>query len=273
MQDKEKFIQQTGRQMLNLVTNMIDVYKSEYAKLELNISETSLQKLINQALGEVDFLVNYKDLKVKLSLDKNVVVQVDKEIIKRVFVNLFTNAIKFSPQNGIITVESIVNSDDGLRICIENQGYGIPKENQETIFELYKQDKRMDSGAAPSSGLGLAFCKMAVEAHNGKIGVISESETGVEFWITLPKYQVSKTPIKNVKTEVYQELDLSESDKEYLLPFINQIMTFNIFEISSINSVLKSIDNKNSNIENWVEELTEVLYSGNEDRYNRLIRL
>ncbi|MFK5892592.1 MAG: tetratricopeptide repeat protein [Pseudomonadota bacterium] len=269
--DMIDIVRQAGFKMLNLVQNILDVYKYETTEFKLNKSKNSLTDLINEAIIDIKFSANQKSLSFEFIDLKDVYVNSDAGITKRILVNILTNAVKFSPKNEQITVKVSVMDKDMLRISIHNQGPGIPKHKQNLIFERFGQSKQKNLDKIGSTGLGLTFCKMAVEAHSGKIGVVSESKTGIEFWFTLPDYQVSEITSKNDRPEIYKEFNLTESDKEYLLIFINQIISFNIFEISSINSVLKSIDKKNPNINNWVEEITEVLYSGNEVRYNQLI--
>ncbi|NOQ28040.1 MAG: tetratricopeptide repeat protein [Bacteroidales bacterium] len=269
--DMMDIVKQAGFKMLNLVQNILDVYKYETIEFKLNKSKNSLSDLINEAILDIKFSANQKSLSFDFIDLKDVYVNSDAGITKRILVNILTNAVKFSPKNEQITVKISVIDNDMLRISIHNQGPGIPKHKQNLIFERFGQAKQKNMDKIGSTGLGLTFCKMAVEAHSGTIGLVSESETGIEFWFTLPDYQIIETTSKNEGLEVCQEINLTESDKKYLLIFINQIKDFNIFEISSINSVLKSIDKKNPNIKNWVEELTEVLYSGNEVRYNQLI--
>jgi signal transduction histidine kinase len=192
LESKQDLIQQAGSQILNLISNMIDVYKNEHTKMVLYKNETLLSDIINKALSDVEYISNYKELKVEFIWEFNAVVQIDEEIIKRVFVNLLTNAIKFSPQKGIIKIRYEVDVSKELKISVENQGEGIPQDIQGSIFELYKQQQKQKMEPIPSSGLGLAFCKIAIEAHLGRIGVISESEKDVIFWFTLPDYQVKE---------------------------------------------------------------------------------
>jgi len=272
IEKKEKLIQQAGKQMLNLISNMIDVYKNEHSKMILHKSTAVLSDIIYQALDDVEYILNFKKIEVEVNKDFDIVIQIDEEIIKRVFVNLLTNAIKFSPQNGLIKIGYSINSEKELRITVENQGEEIPKEFHGSIFELYKQEQKQKSGIVPSSGLGLAFCKMAIEAHLGKIGVISETNKNVTFWFTLPDYQVREAINTIDKLEI-NTIVLTEKDKEFLQSYINQIKSFNIYEVSSIRAILKKIDRKNQNINNWVEELNEALFSGNIEQFNKLIEL
>jgi len=113
---------------------------------------------------------------------------------------------------------------------------------------------------------------MAIEAHLGKIGVISETNKNVTFWFTLPDYQVREAINTIDKLEI-NTIVLTEKDKEFLQSYINQIKSFNIYEVSSIRAILKKIDRKNQNINNWVEELNEALFSGNIEQFNKLIEL
>lgn len=191
----EDMVQQSGYDMLNLVNNILDVYKYQNAALELNKNTISLRYILVKAIEEVAFLAKTKHLKINIENAPDFLIEVDEEIIKRVFVNLISNAIKFTPNNESISITSKLETPERIRIGIANPGTGIPIENQELIFEYFKQAERKELNNIKSSGLGLAFCKLAIEAHKGNIGIISETQSGVEFWFTLPK-----TSIKQNKT-------------------------------------------------------------------------
>ncbi len=273
--DKNIVIQHAAKQMLNLISNMIDVYKSEYAKLELDVSETKLTDIVNETLNEVNYLLSTQKQQVKLNnLDKDYVVNVDKEVIKRVLINLLTNAIKFSPIKGIINLNFEFNyTDKYLYVGVNNKGDIISKEKQEYIFDLYKQDKKIDLGLAASSGLGLAFCKLAIIAHSGKIGIKSNEEIGTEFWFILPGSRTISYKKDNNFKIWSSQVKLSEEEKDYLKPYANEIKVLDIWEISSINSIIHKIEKKSENITNWLDELNESIYKGDKEKFMRLTNL
>lgn len=106
-------------------------------------------------------------------------------LVYRVLVNLLTNAIKHSPRGGRVIINSSL-IEDHARIVVQDNGRGIPAEYHQKIFEKFSQVQARQDGQKHSSGLGLTFCKLAVEAHGGRIGVDSEEGQGSSFWFTLP---------------------------------------------------------------------------------------
>jgi len=102
-----------------------------------------------------------------------------------VIANLVGNAIKFTPASGRIRV-AVQGSDGGVRVSVSDTGPGIPPEFHDKIFEKFGQVEAARQGAKHSSGLGLTFCKFAVEAHGGSIGVESVVGQGSTFWFVVP---------------------------------------------------------------------------------------
>lgn len=184
---RNNLVQQSGYKMLNLVQNILNVYKYESTKIELLKVRLKLINIINSALEEVFFMISHKSLKIEINIPANCIINADEDIIRRVFVNLLSNAVKFSPVKGIININALSDIHNVIKLSVINQGVGIPKKKQELIFERFGQVEKMGESKIGSTGLGLTFCKMAVESHEGKIGVVSESEEGVEFWFTLPE--------------------------------------------------------------------------------------
>ena len=111
--------------------------------------------------------------------------KVDPDLIRRVIANLVGNALKFSPQGGEVRLE-VDQKESRARIRVRDRGRGIPKADYERIFEKFGQSNGTAKTPLRSTGLGLTFCKLAVEAHGGKIGVESEVGIGSTFWVELP---------------------------------------------------------------------------------------
>lgn len=180
----DELIEQSGYTMQNLVYNVLDVYKYQKTKLKITPDLVPLGRIIENAFKEVIYLAHSKRVELTYLKEMDFEVKADENILKRVFVNLFSNAIRFTPENkGFLVRAEIVR--DMLKVFVENPGPGIPKGKQGLIFEYFKQAEHGIQDTIPSSGLGLAFCKMAIEAHGGEIGVESKPG-GVEFWFTVP---------------------------------------------------------------------------------------
>ncbi len=171
-------IHQSGKQMLNMVMNMLDIQKYENSKVELALFEVSFNHIFQDAIDQVQYLAQEKGLLIEGSLPYRYVVRIDKEIITRVLVNLLTNAIKYSPNNETVTVQASQYGDHWAKITVIDHGEGIPEDKLEQVFERFGQYKAKNAGVTGSTGLGLTFCKMMVEAHDGEIGVQSKVGEG-----------------------------------------------------------------------------------------------
>ena len=176
----------SAQRMLNLVLNILDINKYEDSKLELKYSRTDINDLIKSVTKDIDTSLNFRQLKINLNLQDGLEFLFDKDIIRRVLDNILNNAIKYSPENEIIHISTERNNNQ-VRITIRNMGEPIPAKMQEAIFEPYgRVDRKENESSVKSTGLGLAFCKMAVTAHNGIIGVESSHDNPTDFWFEIP---------------------------------------------------------------------------------------
>ena len=172
--NKKGIIKSTGRQMLNMVLNILDVNKFEEANVHLNIKENSLNEIFNLATAQVPFLLEQKNIQIINNATNTYIVKCDKEIIQRVFVNLLTNSIKYSPHNSKIElivgktstdelpqdlkkIEFKEEINDRLLIALRDYGTGIKAGAVSEIFQKFKQIEATDSGSTKSTGLGLTF--------------------------------------------------------------------------------------------------------------------
>ena len=111
------------------------------------------------------------------------IAQCDESLLSRILGNLLGNALKFTPAGGEIKI-AVSGRDAEARIVVSDTGPGIPREYHRRVFEKYFQIE--DGRGSRGTGLGLTFCKLAVEAHGGRIGVADDIGTGCSFWFTLP---------------------------------------------------------------------------------------
>ena len=173
-----------ANELVVMVNTVLDVSRMEQGQMPLNITAVDLGVLTVAVLDALASLAR----KVKLvypARSAPVLVHCDAGLIARVITNLVGNAIKFTPEDGTVAV-SIEPRGAGARIQIVDTGRGIPAQFHKLIFEKFGQVEIQEQGAMYSTGLGLTFAKLAVEAHGGEMGLESAAGQGSTFWFTLP---------------------------------------------------------------------------------------
>jgi signal transduction histidine kinase len=175
------------RSMIRMINGILDVSKMEAQMMKLDLRECDLVQVVGNSLDDLESLVGAR----RLAFERPAApagVLADHEIVSRIVQNLLANALRFTPADGEVRVGVVVEAEH-VRVFVADTGPGIPPDFHESIFDKFVQ---VDGSALPrnrSTGLGLAFCKMAVEAHGGRIGVDSELGKGSNFWFTLPYRQ------------------------------------------------------------------------------------
>ncbi|OGV60138.1 MAG: hypothetical protein A2283_19540, partial [Lentisphaerae bacterium RIFOXYA12_FULL_48_11] len=177
----------SGLVLVGMVNSLLDISRLEQGKMPLNVTKSDIDVLIQDALNSLGSITkNVSLLYQKQSIP--VMVNCDASLVTRIIANLVANAIKFTPEGKKVTV-SVERNGEGVKLYVADTGYGIPRECHEKIFEKFGQVEIRQQRKMYSTGLGLTFCKLAVEAHGGEIGVESEVDKGSTFWFTLPAPQ------------------------------------------------------------------------------------
>lgn len=175
-----------GQTLLSLINDLLDIGKMESGTVELNRREAAPAKIMTEAARQVAALLAEKRL-TQDAPDTLPAVYADHDKLCRILVNLLGNAIKFTPKEGAIALRARYDSAQAdVVFSVSDTGEGIPKEAFERIFEKFGQVETRQAGRHMSTGLGLTFCKMAVEAHGGRIWVESEPGKGSTFSFTIP---------------------------------------------------------------------------------------
>ncbi|HAA20778.1 MAG TPA: hypothetical protein DCP28_19195, partial [Cytophagales bacterium] len=186
--------------MLQMVTNMLDVQKFEEAKMQLEARHLRLHDLVSKAAEQVGLLVQAKSLSLKNEVDPTHVIHGDEGLLIRIFLNLFTNAIKYCDPGGQIRVEALTLTGGRIEVSVQDDGQGMDAESRKHVFDKYFQAKARKSGKTRSTGLGLTFCQMAIEAHQGSIRVDSATHLGTRFIFDLPEGHVSSRDSEMAET-------------------------------------------------------------------------
>jgi GAF domain-containing protein len=178
-------ILESGRHLLSLINDILDLSKIEAGRMELEPADFDLPSAIDNALTLVRERAGRRGITLGREIDKGVgMIRGDERKVKQIVLNLLSNAIKFTPEGGRIEVRATVQ--DGLaEVSVTDTGVGIAPEDQQTVFEEFRQvgtaDKKVEG-----TGLGLALSRKFVELHGGRIWVKSEVGEGSTFTFTLP---------------------------------------------------------------------------------------
>jgi signal transduction histidine kinase len=178
---------QATRNMTRMINGILDVSKMEAQMMKLDLRECDLVQVVGASMNDLDSLVGARRLAFERPAEPARVLA-DQEIIARIVQNFLANALRFTPASGEIRVGIVVEADH-VRVFVADTGPGIAPDFHRSIFDKFVQVGASASARNRSTGLGLAFCKMAVEAHGGRIGVDSELGKGSNFWFTLPQRQ------------------------------------------------------------------------------------
>ncbi len=174
----------TGSGLRDMVTLLLDISRMESNEMPLKQQTCDLREVVANAMASLGALVNDSTVLFELSAEAMVAI-CDPEICRRIVANLVDNAIKFTGRGGNVRV-GLDRVPEGVRVTVCDSGPGIPPEYHTRIFEKFGQMEARRQDKKYSTGLGLTFCKLAVEAQGGRIGVDSEVGNGSTFWFILP---------------------------------------------------------------------------------------
>jgi signal transduction histidine kinase len=186
-----------AEKMQEIVNSILDVSKLESGQMLLDLRPAPLREVVEETAHQLSTLAEEKRLQLELDVPTSLpLAWMDDWLVGRVLQNLLDNAIKFTPEGGTVRIaaRALPQSDEHqmLRVSVSDSGSGIPEEIRGHLFEKFVAGRQKGHG----TGLGLAFCKLVVEAHEGEISVESEAGEGATVVFTLPV-----TP-----DDVYQEV-------------------------------------------------------------------
>jgi len=178
-------VEKNGQHLLNLINDVLDLSKIEAGRLKLSINDYSMQSVIETVVTAVEALALEKKLELSINIyDDLVKGKGDEQRISQVILNLIGNAIKFTDQGGVKIEAKIVNQD--FSVSISDTGPGLSEEDQQKIFEEFRQADGSSTRKKGGTGLGLSISKKIIEMHKGNIGVKSTLGKGSTFWFSLP---------------------------------------------------------------------------------------
>ena len=187
---QEEYLQDimtSGRHLLSLINDILDLSKVEAGRMELDLGQFDLPAALDNCRTLVRERAGRHGIALDLAVDERVgQIVADERKVRQVLLNLLSNAVKFTPEGGRVAIGA-VRADGGVEIAVSDTGIGIAPEDQETIFEEFRQAGSDYVRRREGTGLGLALAKRFVELHGGRIWVKSEVGRGSTFTFTIPE--------------------------------------------------------------------------------------
>jgi diguanylate cyclase (GGDEF)-like protein/PAS domain S-box-containing protein len=186
-QQSIKYILSSGRHLLSLVNDLLDLSRIDVGKLVLNTQQVCVADVALSCVEQVkSALARQKNITIEnMITDASLVVRADDLRIRQVLINLLSNAVKYNKENGRVTVSCVIEKEGRLRIQVQDAGNGISSDKLSLLFRPFERIDQ-EHGTIPGVGIGLHIAKQLVEAMHGTIGVESEQGQGSTFWFDLP---------------------------------------------------------------------------------------
>jgi len=181
-------VRKCGRRLLDLVNNLLDVSRLESGRLSILARDVDLLEVIEEVMAIVEPLMAQKHLRLYVHIPDDLpMVTADPRRVCQILINLLSNAAKYTPEAGTVTLSAYAaGGDDFVTIEVADNGIGITPERLPHIFDRFVRDEREENRGVVGTGLGLSIAKGLVEAHGGKISVESVVGEGTRFIFTLP---------------------------------------------------------------------------------------
>jgi signal transduction histidine kinase len=250
--------------------NVLDIERLEEPEIKLNFQEVQISKIMKSAIQAVEVIALKKHTIINTRYKTDGILKCDSDLIERVIVNLLTNAIKYSSVNTQVII-TVFHVNGSCKINIKDQGMGICSEHLSYIFDKFYMIKSGESRGDSSTGLGLSFCKLAIDAHQGTINVKSEIAKGSEFEISIPgfKHLINK---KESCEAFSQNIAFTATEKNMIKQVCDEIKDIPIYRVSDIIKLIDTLVDYNSmNVLIWKENLTDIIYTGNQDNLSKTI--
>jgi signal transduction histidine kinase len=187
-------IYSSGKQLLTLINDILDLSKVDAGKLEIQREAVDMLPIIRSSMETAEGLIGAKPITLRTELPRKMPrVLVDSNRVRQVLLNIYSNAVKFTEAGEIVL--SVYCFERELQISVRDTGIGIPKASLEQIFEEFKQADNNRRDPRAGAGLGLAISRQLMHLMNGNIWAESDPGNGSTFYMTLPVYQEESTPL------------------------------------------------------------------------------
>ncbi|SDU21691.1 sensor histidine kinase [Desulfobacula phenolica] len=190
-QDSMQFCLEKINTLIKMVNDLFLITRFDSKKIQLDFEDINICDLIKDLYDFFLPITLEKKTNLNISQCDEIILTADRIQISQLINNLLDNAVKFTPENGMIDISLVQINDNEIELCICDNGKGIPQDKLKKIFDRFYQVDPSRTDSQKGTGLGLHICKRIVHAHNGSIRVNSNTEQGVSFIIRMPIEQIS----------------------------------------------------------------------------------
>lgn len=261
-QNQFQLIQRNAKRLLNLVNQLLDFRKLEVEEIRYNPSEGDIISFIRETVFSFSDLSEKENIKLDFYASvSSLETLFDQDKLEKILFNLLSNAFKFTPEQGKVTVNVSVlagGSEKVLRIEVKDTGIGIPEDKKEKVFERFFQNELPRSMVNQGSGIGLSITKEFVKIHGGTITVESEVGKGSTFTVSIPIQEVLNIPangsgaetILSTATEDGVWNNADAGSKKAMLLLVEDNEDFRFYLKDNLKSEYQIVEAKNG-VEGW----------------------
>lgn len=215
-------IQTSGKTLLHLISDILDLSKIEAGKMELQYTPAKLSSLIKEMKTIFEYQADKKGVEFIVTIEDSIpkVMVLDVPRLRQVLINLIGNAVKFTDHGSIhlrVLVSAVSDVEKKLYFIVKDTGVGIPKSEQKRVFEPFEQQKGQDINRYGGTGLGLAIVKRIVELMGGEVSLESVEGEGCKFTVCLNQVQVTEMIEIDSNLEKSIDLDAIQFEKSTIL--------------------------------------------------------
>jgi hypothetical protein len=193
--------------LTRLVTDILDLSRFEAGQRPLRLSRFDLQRIVQEVADSLHAVARPRQIGIEVAVDPSLVIEADADLLRRLFLNLLGNAVKFSPGSGVVRVRAAAQGEEWTG-SVEDDGPGIPPEDLPRVFERFFRGRQPGEQQVEGTGLGLAIARGIVELHGGRIWAESKGTGGSRFCFVVPLRQMASPAARRIARQIALRPDL-----------------------------------------------------------------
>jgi len=255
--------------LFNSVTTILDVYRYNEKGIELSRSIIDLNRIVDNIKGGIAPLLSVRNICLESNIDNNCLVDVDVDLIEKVFLNILFTAINYLNTSSTILLHTNVENDKMLIVRLSSNNLNVSHDRIKLFWEKLVDGSYNDDF---SSSYNLLFCKTVITAHDGNIGFDFDGNR-VSIWFTFLSADADNTDIINNNAKLYKKVALNSNELNELYAYYDILNKTNFFEITKLRQIIHEIEKRKIVNDCWLFELSSSIAEMDQDRYSYLIDL